>query len=69
MFIDPSMGGQVYNPWRVQSPILQRFGEMNPARTTQQMEQQESNKTNYRFFGANPRDPAPQSMKVFRSFF
>lgn len=69
MFIDPSMGGQIYNPWRVQSPILQRYGEPNPYIGLQRQEQEQSNKTSYRFFGTGQRDDNQPNLRVFRSYF
>jgi len=72
MFIDPSMGGQIYNPWRVQDPILQRFGEMNPANDLQQKKKDSSNSTGYRFFGgggSNMQQGSHEGLRVFRSFF
>lgn len=72
MFIDPSMGGRIYNPWLAQSNVLQRFGEMNPAKSPQGLEQSQikpSGQTNYRFFGASPQGQSKQKYQVFRNFF
>lgn len=70
MFVDPSMGGQIYNPWRVQAPILQRFGEMNPTTELQQGKKKDSNSTNYRFFGGGQQPQQDnRHYQVFRSFF
>jgi len=70
MFIDPSMGGRIYNPWFSQSNILQRFGESNPAKSPSPQSQTQTNGgTNYRFFGASQQQQPPQAHQVFRSFF
>lgn len=31
MFIDPSMGGSIYNPWRSNRPTLLGYNQNNPA--------------------------------------
>lgn len=71
MFIDPSMGGKVYNPWLAQSNILQRFGEANPTKTVNQPAPSASQgQTNYRFFGSAPQQSQGEGKyQVFRSFF
>lgn len=70
MFIDPSMGGQIYNPWRVQAPILQRFADANPTTDQPQAKKKEQVGTNFRFFGGGQQSqPQNQMHQVFRSFF
>jgi len=71
MFIDPSMGGRIYNPWLTQSNVLQRFGEANPAKSVNQPSSAVSQgQTNYRFFGSTPQQSqGDKKYQVFRSFF
>lgn len=72
MFIDPSMGGRIYNPWLAQSNILQRFQESNPSKTMgQQPNQSATGSTNYRFYGMGQKQThsGVQEHTVFRSFF
>lgn len=70
MFIDPSMGGQIYNPWRSHAPVLQRFGTQNPTSDQQpQAKKKEQESTNFRFYGGGEQQPQNQMHQIFRSFF
>ncbi len=71
MFIDPSMGGKIYNPWFAQSNVLQRFGEANPTKSANQPSPSApQGQTNYRFFGGAPQQSQGDGKyQVYRNFF